>query len=134
MYSKDSITIECGKCGYVFQSDVLAGKPSPCPNCGALGGHAYLTHKETLSLNEYIGLKAKKPTSKHKHNRADYEFGEGKKIGGDGRLVYKKTVRDRENAESDNSYQEFVKDVKTGKVEVDKHEKLSEHNSKPKNK
>ena len=83
--------------------------------------------KETWGLSEYIGIKAKKQDSKHKNNRADYEFGEGKKKGKDGRLVYKKSVKDREHADSDNSYQELVIDVKTGKVIVDKHEKLSEH-------
>ena len=126
MDSKNSITIECGKCGYVFQSDVLAGKPNPCPICGSFGGHAYLTHKETVNLNEYIGLSAKKPTSKHKHNRADYEFGEGKKIGKDGKLVYKKRIMNREHPDLPDSYVEVVKD-KDGNIIVNKSEKLSEH-------
>ena len=83
--------------------------------------------KETWGLSEYIGIKAKKSSSKHKSNRADHEFAEGKKIGRDGKSVYKKLIRDREHPNSDNSYQELVKDAKTGKVIVDKHEKLSEH-------
>ncbi len=86
-----------------------------------------MTVKETLVLHEYIGLQAKKPSSKHKKNRVDYEFEEGKKKGKDGRLIYKKLVKDREHADSDNSYQEHVVDAETGKVIVDKHEKLSEH-------
>ncbi len=83
--------------------------------------------KETWGMSEYIGIKAKRIDSKHKRNRADYEFEEGKKKGKDGRLVYKKLVKDREHADSDNSYQEHVIDAETGKVIVDKHERLSEH-------
>ncbi len=125
-----SETVECSDCGYVFHGEEVGkhpGEHNPCPNCSSLRRHIRLSIKETLGLSEYIGIKAKKSSSKHKGNRADYEFGEGKKIGKDGKLVYKKSVKDRENANSDNSYQELVVDVKTGEVIVDKHEKLSEH-------
>ncbi len=123
-------SVECTECGFLFQGDELeqdSRERKPCPNCGSLRRHVRLTFKENLSLNEYVGLEAKKQGSKHEKNRADYEFGEGKKIGKDGRLVYKKLVKDREHANSDNSYQELVIDAETGKVVVDKHEKLSEH-------
>jgi len=82
---------------------------------------------ETLELSEYVGIKAKKQDSKHKKNRADYESEGGKTRGRDGRLVNKELVKDREHASSDNSYRELVVDAETGKVIVDKHEKLSEH-------
>ena len=129
MNGKDSITVECSKCGYVFQSDELEQnlrELKPCPNCGALKRHAHLTHKESLSLNEYIGLKAKKHGPEHKNNRADYEVEEGNKIGKDGKLVYKKRVLNRENPDLPGSYVETVKD-KDGNIIVNKSEKLSEH-------
>ena len=125
-----SESVECSDCGYVFHGEEVGkhpGEHNPCPNCSSLRRHIRLSIKETLGLSEYIGIKAKNSSSKHKRNRADYEFGEGKKIGKDGKLVYKKSVKDRENANSDNSYQELVVDVKTDEVIVDKHEKLSEH-------
>ena len=130
MSGEVSESVECSECSYVFQGEELdqdSKERKPCPNCGSLRRNIRLSVKETLGLSEYIGIKAKKPTSKHKKNRADYEYEEGKKKGKDGRLVYKKLVKDREHASSDNSYQELVIDVKTGKVIVDKHEKLSEH-------
>ena len=130
MSSEVSQSVECSECKYVFQDDELdqnSEKRKPCPNCGSLRRSIHVTVKETLGLSEYIGIKAKKQNSKHKKNRADHEFEEGKKIGRDGRPVYKKLIRDREHPNSDNSYQELVIDTKTGKVIVDKHEKLSEH-------
>ena len=130
MSSKVSQSVECSECKYVFQADELnqdSEKRKPCPNCGSLRRNIHVTVNETLVLHEYIGIKAKKPTSKHKKNRADYEYEEGKKKGKDGRLVYKKLVKDREHAGSDNSYQELVIDSETGKVIVDKREKFSEH-------
>jgi hypothetical protein len=120
---------ECGNCSFVFESDGLGQESrerKPCPNCGSLRRHIRLSVKETLGLNEYIGVKAKKPSSKHKRNRADYEFGEGKRIGKDGRLVYKKRVINREHPDLPGSYVEVVKD-KDGKFIVNKSEKLSEH-------
>lgn len=130
MSSEVSQSVECSDCKYVFQSGELgqdSGKGKPCPNCGSLRRSIQLTVKDTLVLNEYFGLEAKRASSKHQRDRADYEFEEGKRKGKDGRLVYKKLVKDREHAGSDNSYQELVIDTKTGKVIVDKHEKLSEH-------
>ncbi len=130
MSGEVSQSLECSECSYVFQGEELGQdlrERKPCPNCGSLRRHVRLSVKETLSLSEYIGVEAKKQDSKHKKNRADYEFGEGKKTGKNGRLVYKKLVKDREHADSDNSYQELVIDSETGKVIVDKHEKLSEH-------
>ena len=123
-------SVECSSCGFVFQGDEVGkhpGEHDPCPNCGSLRRHIRVSIKETLGLSEYIGIKAKKQNSKHKNNRADYEYEEGKKKGKDGRPVYKKLVKDREHADSDNSYQELVIDAETGKVIVDKREKLSEH-------
>jgi predicted RNA-binding Zn-ribbon protein involved in translation (DUF1610 family) len=123
-------SVECSSCGFVFQGDKVGehpGEHEPCPNCGSLMRHISLTIKETWSWNEYNKLKAKKLSNTHKKHRADYEFEEGKKIGKDGKLVYKRLVKDRENTNSDNSYQELVIDVKTGDVVVDKHEKLSKH-------
>ena len=122
--------VECSRCGFAFQGEEVGkhpGEHDPCPKCGSLRRHIRVSVKETWRLSEYIGIKAKKQNSKHKKNRADHEFEEGKKIGRDGRPVYKKLIRDREHPNSDNSYQELVKDVKTGKVIVDKHEKLSKH-------
>ncbi len=130
MSSEVSQSVECSECKYVFQDDELdqdSEKRKPCPNCGSIRRNIHVTVKETWVLHEYVGLKAKKPSSKHHKNKADYEFEEGKKKGKNGRLVYKKLVKDREHADSDNSYQELVIDAKTGKVIVDKHEKLSEH-------
>jgi len=123
-------SVECSNCGFVFQGDEVGehpGEHDPCPNCGSLRRHIHVSVKETLELREYIGIKAKKQNSKHKKSRADLEFEEGKKIGKDGKPVYKKLIRDREHPNSDNSYQELVVDTKTGKVIVDKREKLSEH-------
>ena len=125
-----SESVECSDCGYVFHGEEVGkhpGEHNPCPNCSSLRRHISLSIKETLGLSDYIGIKVKKLSSKHKKNRADYEFEEGKKIVKDGKLVYKNSVKDRENANSDNSYQELVVDVKTGKVIVDKHKKLSKH-------
>ena len=125
-----SESVECSDCGHIFQGDKVGehpGEHEPCPNCGSLRRHIRVAVKETWGWNEYIGIKAKKQSSKHKSNRANHEFEEGRKIGKDGRLVYKKSVKDRENADSDNSYQELVVDVETGEVIVDKREKLSEH-------
>ena len=130
MSGKIQQTVECSECKYVFKDDEVDNdteKRKPCPNCGSLRRNLNLTVKDTMVLHEYIGLKTKKPSSGHKKNRADYEFEEGQKKGKDGRLVYKKLVKDREHADSDNSYQELVIDTKTGNTIVDKHEKLSEH-------
>ena len=130
MSNEVSESVECSECKYVFQGDDLvqdSEKRKPCPNCGSLRRNIHLTVNDTLVLHEYIGLKVKKPYSKHQKNRADYEFEEGKKKGKDGRLVYKEVVKDREHADSDNSYKELVIDTETAKVIVDKHEKLSEH-------
>ena len=77
-------------------------------------------------IHEYIGLEAKKPYSKHKKNRADYECEKGVKRGRNGKLVYKKIVRDREHPESPDSYVEYVRDEE-GNIIVNKTEKLSEH-------
>ena len=74
-----------------------------------------------------MGLKAKKPSSKHKGGRADHEVGKGIKKGKDGRLVYKENVIDREHPSTLGSYIEVVKDL-NGNVILDKREKLSEHN------
>jgi DNA-directed RNA polymerase subunit RPC12/RpoP len=130
MSSEVSQSVECSECNYAFHDDELdrdLEKRIPCPNCGSFRRTVHVTVKDNLVLHEYIGLKAKKPSSTHKKSRADYEFEEGKKKGKNGRLVYKKLVRDREHAASDNSYQELVIDVETGKVIVDKHERLSKH-------
>jgi hypothetical protein len=85
--------------------------------------------KEQINLHEYIHLGAKKQGSKHNGNRVDFELGEGEKTGGDGELVYKKKVIDREHPDLPNSYQEYVRD-KDGKILVNKNEKLSEHQTK----
>ena len=130
MSGEVSESVECSECSYVFQGEELdqdSKERKPCPNCGSLRRNIRLSVKETLGLSEYIGIKAKKQNSKHKKRRADYEFEEGKKIGKDGKPVYKKLIRDREHPNSDNSYQELVIDTKRGKVIVDKHEKLSGH-------
>ncbi|HEY42084.1 MAG TPA: hypothetical protein G4O18_09570 [Dehalococcoidia bacterium] len=130
MSSEVSRSVECSECKYVFQDDEIdqdSEKLKPCPNCGSLRRNINSTVRETLVLHEYVGLKVKKPASKHKKNRADYELEEGKKRGKDGRLVYKKLVKDREHADSNDSYQELVVDAETGEVIVDKHEKLSKH-------
>ena len=100
MSSEVSRSVECSECKYVFQDGDIerdSEKRKTCPNCGSLRRNINLTVREALVLHEYVGLKAKKPTSKHKKNRADYEFEEGKKRGKDGRLVYKKLVKDAAN-------------------------------------
>ena len=68
----------------------------------------------------------KKPDSKHKKKRADYEFEQGVTTGKNGKLVYKRKVKDREHPDSPGSYVEYVRD-KDGNIIVDKSEKLSEH-------
>ncbi len=121
--------VECGNCGYLFQCDDIdkeSGKHKPCPKCGSLKRNIYVTVKETLVLHEYIGLKAKKPSSKHKKNRADYESEQGVKRGKNGKLVYKRKIVDREHPDLPDSYVEYVRD-KDGNVIVNKNEKLSEH-------
>ena len=130
MSSAVNESVECGSCGLVFQGDEVGehpGEHEPCPNCGSLRRHIRVSVKETWSWNEYNKIKAKKASTTHKKHKVRHEFEEGKKKGNDGRLVYKKLVKDREHAKSDNSYQELVIDVETGKVIEDKHEKLSEH-------
>ena len=130
MSGEVSESVECSECSYVFQGEELdqdSKERKPCPNCGSLRRNIRLSVKETLGLSEYIGIKAKKPTSKHKKNRADYEYEEGKKKGKDGRLVYKKSIKDREHTALPHSYIERVTDIETGEIIVDKDEKLSEH-------
>jgi predicted nucleic acid-binding Zn-ribbon protein len=127
---QDNMSVECTNCGFIFPSDGLnepVDKRKPCPNCGSFRRNIRFTHTETLELREGLNLKANKPTSKHKKHRADYEFEEGEKLGRNGRLVHKKVIKDRERANSPHSYQELVKDVKTGEIIVNKDEKLSEH-------
>jgi len=78
-------------------------------------------------LLESVKLEVKQPTSTHKKGRADYELEQGEKIGKDGKLVYKKSKKDREHSNSPHSYIENVIDIETGEVIVDKDEKLSDH-------
>ncbi len=136
MSSDINESVECSECGFVFQGNEVGKHPrehEPCPNCGSLRRHVRVSVKETWGLSEYTGIKAKKQGSEHKNKRADYEFGEGKKKGGDGKLVYKRMVRDREHPNSPGSYIEYVRD-KDGNIIVNKSEKLSEHTSSSKNK
>ena len=129
MSSEVSQSVECSECKYVFQADELeqdSEKRKPCPKCGSLRRNIHVTVNETLVLHEHIGIKAKKTSSKHKKNRVDYEYEEGKKKGKDGELVYKKRVVNREHPDSPNSYVEVVRD-KDGNIIVNKSEKLSEH-------
>ncbi len=126
---EDSISVECSNCGFVFQneeSNEPREKWEPCPYCGSLKRMVRLTHRERLELYERQKLKAKKPSSKRKWRRPDYEEEKGKKIGGDGKLVDKTVIKDREHPDLPNSYVETVRD-KDGNIIVDKHEKLSEH-------
>jgi uncharacterized C2H2 Zn-finger protein len=125
--SKESV--ECATCGYEFPLYELS-KPSnersPCPNCGSLKRKFKVTIEDTVKSYGYLKGEMKRPVSKHKNNRADYEFEEGKKMGKDGKLVYKRKVIDREHPDLPDSYVEYVRD-KDGKVIVNKSEKLSEH-------
>ncbi|MFC2071513.1 hypothetical protein ACFLUU_02185 [Chloroflexota bacterium] len=125
----DDASVECSICGFGFNREEVSGslqERKPCPNCGSLRRNIRLTFRETLGMSEHIGIKAKKQNSKHKNNRADYEYEEGEKKGKDGELVYKKRVINREHPDSPNSYVEVVKD-KDGDILVNKSEKLSEH-------
>ncbi len=121
--------VECAGCGFVFQADDL-GKPiserSPCPNCGSLKRIINVTVKDSLGLHDYLKGEMKKPSSRHKKHRADYEFEQGVIKGKNGKLVFKKKVMDREHPDSPDSYVEYVRD-KDGKVIVNKSGKLSEH-------
>jgi hypothetical protein len=129
MSSEVSQSVECGECKYVFQDDELdqdSEKRKPCPNCGSLRRNIHLSVKEALVLSEYIGIKAKKSSSKHKKNRADYESEEGVTIGKNGKRVYKRKVIDREHPDSPGSYVEYVRD-KDGNIIVNKSEKWSKH-------
>ena len=123
------MSIECSNCCFVFQNE-KPNKPrekwEPCPKCGSLRRNIRFTHRETLELHEYKKLKAKRPASTHKNHRADYEFEEGKKIGRNGKLVYKKSIKDREHANSRHSYIEIFIDSE-GNALANKDEKLSNH-------
>ena len=122
-------SVECSSCGFVFHGGEVGehpGEHEPCPSCGSLMRNIRLTIKETLGLSEYIGIKAKKQSSKHKKNRVDYVFEEGKKKGKDGEMVYKKRVINREQPDLLGSYIELVRD-KDNNIIVNKNEKLSEH-------
>jgi rubredoxin len=122
-------SVKCDDCGYVFQGDDLdqdSGKRKPCPKCGSLKRQIFLSIKETLELSEYIGIKARNPSIKHKKNRPDYESEQGVTRGKNGKRVYKRKVIDREHPDSPGSYTEYVRD-KDGNIIVNKSEKLSAH-------
>jgi uncharacterized C2H2 Zn-finger protein len=125
--SKESV--ECGNCGYALPLDDLS-KPSdersPCPNCGSLKRKFNVTIEDTVELHGYLKGEMKKPTSKHKKKRADYEFEQGVTKGKNGKLVFKRKVKDREHPDSPDSYVEYIRD-KDGNIIVNKSEKLSEH-------
>ncbi|MBI4267996.1 MAG: hypothetical protein HY662_04340 [Chloroflexi bacterium] len=122
-------SVECGNCGYALPLDNLS-KPSdecsPCPNCGSLKRKFNVTIEDRVESHEYLKGEMKKPSSKHKKKRADYEFEQGVTTGKDGKLVYKRKVKDREHPDSPDSYVEYVRD-KDGNIIVNKSEKLSEH-------
>jgi rubredoxin len=125
--SKESV--ECGNCGYVFHGDDIdqeSGKRNPCPSCGSLKRKFNVAIEDTVELHGYLKGEMKKPTSKHKKKRADYEFEQGVTKGKNGKLVYKKKVTDRQNPDSPDSYIEYVRD-NDGNIIVNKREKLSEH-------
>jgi len=122
-------SVKCGDCGYVFQGEDLyqnSGERKPCPKCGSLKRHIFLSINETLELSEYTGIKARNPSTKHKKNRVDYESEQGVTTGKNGKRVYKRKVIDREHPDSPMSYVEYVRD-KDGNIIVNKSEKLSEH-------
>ena len=130
MSGVDNVHVECTGCGFVFLDGKVEKHPQEhksCPNCGSFAQHIGLTISDSVSVSDYVRGEARRLDSRHKGNRADHDFEEGTRHGGDGRLVYKKNVRDREHPHSDGSYQELVIDVKTGEVIVDKHERLSDH-------
>ncbi len=128
-----SQVIKCTDCKLTFPVSELKVAPKdrqPCPQCGSLRRMMCLTTTEGLTLNEYVGLAArKKHSTRNNKKRADFEVGEGNKYGRDGKLVIKKVVFDREHPDADGSYQEYVRD-KEGNIIVNKSEKLSEHFSK----
>ena len=124
---QDSLSIECSNCGFVFQNEELnepIERRKPCPNCGSLDRNARLTHKETLELHEYTKLKAKSPTSEHRHN-FNYETQKGDDYWRkEGVWVKKEVVFDR-----DSDYHE--KTIrKDDKIIYHKKEKLSEKHNK----
>jgi len=80
----------------------------------------------------FLGGKLKKFTSKHKKNKADFEFEQGITTGKNGELVYKKVLKNREHPTSPGSYVEYVRD-KEGNIIVNKSEKLSEHRQSKRN-
>ena len=125
--SNVSKSVECNNCGMTFYDlDQPLSKDNPCPNCGSFEGIVKVGIKAILEPHGYLGGKMKKPTSKHKKKRADYEFEQGVTTGKNGKLVYKRKVKDREHAGSPGSYVEYVRD-KDGNIIVNKSEKLSEH-------
>ena len=140
--------IKCSKCGYIFGNGEL-GQPAveciPCPKCGSLNRNICITIeakigsavsakivepdvtiKKELDLLASQKIEKRKPGSKHKKHRPDYELTQGKKIGEDGKLVDKKVIMNREHPDSPHSYIEIIKD-KDGNVIVHKDEKLSKH-------
>ena len=122
-------SVKCGTCGYLFHDadlDQESGKHKPCPKCGSLKRIIDVAVEDKLTLHDYLAVEIKRPLSKHKKHRADYESGQGIIRGKNGKLVYKKKVRDREHPDSPGSYVEYVRD-KDGNIIVNKSEKLSEH-------
>jgi predicted nucleic acid-binding Zn-ribbon protein len=129
MSSESNESVKCGNCGYIFQGndiDQKSGERKPCPKCGSLKRIFYPEVKDTLIAHDCIGLEAKKPGTKHKKNRADYEEEKGVRKGKDGKLVFVRKIKDREHPELPDSYVEYVRD-KDGNIIVNKSEKLSEH-------
>ncbi len=146
---RNTITIRCSHCGYLFhneQSNKSSQEHEQCPICGSpkrnicvnlvaeIGSSVKaevvkpdVTIEKEATLFTDAKLERQAPGSKHKKNRADYELQQGRRIGKNGKLVYRRSVKDREHPDSDDSYQELVKDAKNGAVIVDKHEKLSGH-------
>jgi hypothetical protein len=121
-------SVQC-PCGYIFHGDDVdqeSGERKPCPKCGSLKRIFNKGLKDGITSHDYIGLEVKKPYTKHKKNRADYESEQGVTKGRNGKLVFKRKVKDREHPDSPDSYVEYVRD-RDGNIIVNKSEKLSEH-------
>jgi len=121
-------SVQC-PCGYIFHGDDLdqeSGKRKPCPKCGSLKRIFNEKAEDGVVLSEHLKGEIKKPSSRHKKGRADYEFEQGVIKGKNGKPVYIRKVIDREHPDSPESYVEYVRD-KNGNIIVNKSEKLSEH-------
>jgi len=82
------MSVKCANCGFTFNNNEEIGQP--CPKCGSL-------NRELQSSDEGKGYELARekrydPSKKHGHG-SYYELEQGKKIGRNGKLVYKSRLK-----------------------------------------